>query len=91
MVDPPYQIIESGDNYLDDNFGTSVFAKGDSLLVGAVSDTVKNANSGAVYFFVNEGGMWNKKYKIFPSDEQDARWFGIVSIILDVPTFFSGS
>jgi len=82
-VDPPYQIIESGDNYFDDRFGISVFAKGDSLLVGAIFDTVKNSKSGAVYFFVNEGGMWNKKYKIFPSDEQDARWFGIASIITD--------
>jgi len=82
-VDPPYQIIESGDNYSDDRFGTSVFAKGDTLLVGAISDTVKNSKSGAVYFFVNEMGMWNKKYKIFPSDEQDAKWFGIVSIITD--------
>jgi hypothetical protein len=82
-VDPPYQIIESGDNYSNDRFGTSVFAKGDTLLVGAISDTVKNSKSGAVYFFVNEGGMWKKKYKIFPSDEQDARWFGIVSIITD--------
>ena len=68
---------------LDDRFGISVFAKGDSLLVGALSDTVKNTRSGAVYFFVNEGGKWKKKNKIFPSDEQDGDWFGIISIITD--------
>ncbi len=82
-VDPPYQIIESGDNYSDDRFGISVFAKGDSLLVGAISGTVKNSKPGAVYFFVNEGGMWKKKIKIFPSDGHDGDWFGIISIITD--------
>jgi hypothetical protein len=77
------QIIETGDNYYDDRFGTSVFAKGDSLLVGAISDTVKNSTSGATYLFVNERGNWSRKHKIFPSDGLDGDWFGIVGIITD--------
>jgi hypothetical protein len=70
------QIIESGDNYYDDRFGISLFAKGDSLLVSAIFDTVKNDNPGSVYLFVNEKGDWNKKHKISPSDEVNTRWFG---------------
>lgn len=69
------QIIETGDNYYDDRFGISLYAKGDSLLVSALFDTVKNDNSGAAYLFVNEKGEWKRKHKIFPSDEQDAGWF----------------
>ena len=69
------QIIETGDNYYDDSFGISLYAKGDSLLVSAWFDTVKNNNPGAAYLFVNEKGEWKRKHKIFPSDEQDAHSF----------------
>ncbi len=69
------QIIETGDNYYDDRFGISLYAKGDSLLVSALFDTVKNDNSGAAYLFVYKQGEWRRKHKIVPSDEQDAGWF----------------
>ncbi len=69
------QIIETGDNYNDDRFGISLYAKGDSLLVSALFDTVKNDNSGAAYLFVYKQGEWRRKHKIFPLDEQDAGWF----------------
>jgi len=69
------QIIETGDNYYDDRFGISLYAKGDSLLVSALFDSVKNDYPGAAYLFVNKKGEWKRKHKIFPSDEQDAGWF----------------
>ncbi|MBS4033875.1 MAG: T9SS type A sorting domain-containing protein [Ignavibacterium sp.] len=72
-----YQIIESGENYLPDRFGSKLFCSGDSLYVTALEDTVNSLNSGAVYLFVNENDSWIKKRKITPSDEQNARWFGI--------------
>lgn len=81
------QKIESGDKYFDDRFGISLFAKGDSLLVGAIFDTVKSYNTGTAYLFVNENGNWNKKYKIYPSNETNANWFGDACIITDDKIF----
>lgn len=81
------QIIESGDNYYDDRFGISLFAKGDSLLISAIFDTVNNDNPGSVYLFVNEEGDWNKKYKIYPSDEVNTSWFGGRCVIKDDKIF----
>ena len=77
------QIIETGDNYYDDSFGISLYAKGDSLLVSALFDTVKNNNPGAAYLFVNEKGEWKRKHKIFPSDEQDALRFSSKCALTD--------
>jgi hypothetical protein len=81
------QIIKSGDNYIDDRFGISLFAKGDSLLVSAIFDTVGSDKPGSVYLFVNEKGIWNKKYKIRPSDEINTSWFGGKCIIKDDKIF----
>jgi hypothetical protein len=83
------QIIKSGDSYIDDRFGISLFAKGDSLLVSAIFDTVGNDNPGSAYLFVNEEGVWNKKYKIRPSDEINTSWFGGKSIINSDKFFIS--
>ncbi len=81
------QIIETGDNYFADRFGISLFAKGDSLLVGALFDTVKNDNPGTAYLFVYNGIKWDKKYKISPSNEQEAELFGLNNIITDDKIF----
>ncbi|MCH7772174.1 MAG: T9SS type A sorting domain-containing protein [Bacteroidetes bacterium] len=77
------QIIETGDNYYDDRFGISLYAKGDSLLVSALFDSVKNDYPGAAYLFVNKKGEWKRKHKIFPSDEQDAHRFSLRCALTD--------
>ena len=78
------QIIETGDNYYNDRFGIGLCAKGDSLLVSALFDTVKNEDTGAAYLFVNDDtGNWYKKYKISPSDEINTRSFGAAGILTD--------
>ena len=71
-----HQIIETGEGYFDDRFGTIVLAKGDTLLVTALSDTVNNSYPGTVYLFVNLNDFWTRIRKIVPSDEQVASWFG---------------
>ena len=83
------QIIETGANYFNDRFGISLFAKGDSLLVGALFDTVRSDAPGTAYVFVNGEIKWNKKYKISPSNEQDAELFGLNNIITDDKIFIS--
>ncbi|MCZ6702127.1 MAG: T9SS type A sorting domain-containing protein [Ignavibacteria bacterium] len=77
------QIIETGDNYYDDRFGIQLYAKGDSLLVSALFDSVKNDYPGAAYLFVYKEGEWRRRHKIFPSDEQDAHWFSLRCALSD--------
>ncbi|MCH7964830.1 MAG: T9SS type A sorting domain-containing protein [Bacteroidetes bacterium] len=81
------QFIETGDNFSGDLFGVFMFPKGDSLLVGAFNDTVKNDLSGAAYLFVNKGERWEKKHKIYPSDEVNTRTFGYRGIITEDKIF----
>jgi hypothetical protein len=78
------QIIETGDSYFNDRFSSSLDAKGDSLLVGALFDTVKNEDCGAAYLFVNDDtGNWNKKYKLSPSDEINTNSFSYAIVLTD--------
>lgn len=70
------QIFSTGDSYFNDLFGINLFIKGDSLLVGASEDTVKNSAPGSVYLFTKKNAGWMKSKKIVPSDEQDALDFG---------------
>ena len=81
------QFIETGDNFSGDLFGVFMFPKGDSLLIGAFNDTVKNDLSGAAYIFVNKDERWEKKYKIYPSDEVNTRTFGYRGIIAENEIF----
>ncbi len=85
------QIIETGDNFSGDLFGVFMFPKGDSLLVGAFNDTVKNYLLGAAYLFVNKDERWEKKYKIYPSDEVNTRTFGYRGIITEDKIFIGAS
>lgn len=81
------QIIETGDNYFNDLFGIRLSAKGDSLLVGALFDTVKTDYPGSAYLFVNDSGEWKKRYKVYPSDEINTSGFGGAVILTDEKIF----
>ncbi|HSL89726.1 MAG TPA: T9SS type A sorting domain-containing protein [Ignavibacteriaceae bacterium] len=81
------QIIETGDNYFNDRFGGCLYSKGDSLLVGALFDTVKNKDCGTAYLFVNDKGKWYKKYKVYPSDEINTSGFGAAGILTEDKIF----
>ncbi len=77
------QIIVSGDYYSNDRFGTSIYAKGDSLLIGALLDTVKAYNPGAAYLFKNTNGNWIRSKKFSSSDYTEAKYFGYNCLITD--------
>jgi hypothetical protein len=77
------QIIETGDNYFNDRFGGRLYSKGDSLLVGALFDTVKNEDCGSSYLFVYDTGSWYKKYKVYPSDEINTSGFSAAGVLTD--------
>jgi hypothetical protein len=70
------QIINSGDNYFNDRFGITLAVIGDTLLIGALEDTVKNKTPGCVYLFVKKRDNWLRINKIIPSDEENAHDFG---------------
>ena len=48
---------------------------------------MKNDLSGAAYLFVNKDERWEKKYKIYPSDEVNTRTFGYRGIITEDKIF----
>ena len=70
------QIIDSGEKYEDDRFGIEQFAKGDSLFVSAMYDTVNGYKSGSVFLFRKIGDKWEKVFKFRPSNEHETRDFG---------------
>jgi hypothetical protein len=70
------QIIDSGEKYEDDRFGIEQFAKGDSLFVSAIYDTVNGYKSGSVFLFRKIGNEWEKVFKFRPSNEHETRDFG---------------
>lgn len=75
------QIIETGDGYSNDRFGVRLHSNGDSLLISALFDTVKNEACGAAYLFVNDIRGWKKKYKVYPSDEINTNGFSDAGIL----------
>lgn len=77
------QIIVSGDFYSNDRFGTSIYAKGDSLLIGALLDTVNAYNPGAAYLFKKANSNWIRSNKFLPSDYTEAKYFGYNCLITD--------
>jgi hypothetical protein len=53
----------------DDNLGESVSLSGNTLVVGAIGDDDKGADSGSVYVYTRSGTMWTQQEaKLFASD-----------------------
>jgi hypothetical protein len=59
-----------------DQFGISVAADGDTLLVGAYGDDDLGLGAGAVYVFTRTGDTWVQSQKLFASNGADADNFG---------------
>ena len=58
-------------------FGNSVAISGDLAIVGAHGANVEGrVNMGAAYIFAKEGGTWQQKQKLQPSDLQNSGYFG---------------
>ena len=68
--------ILANDGVAGDGFGWSVHLSGDELLVGARLRDDKGTNSGAVYFFIFDGTLWNQTQKITTNDVSSDSEFG---------------
>lgn len=72
------QKLTASDGAVLDNFGRSVFVRGDTLVVGAHwDDTPAGTRAGSAYVFRYDGAAWSEEQKLTaPDGEPDAR-FGV--------------
>jgi hypothetical protein len=59
-----------------DQFGWSVAAQGDTVVVGATGHSFARGFSGAAYVFVRSGGVWSEQQKLKASDSALTDTFG---------------
>ncbi|MCP3918430.1 MAG: hypothetical protein GY711_23035 [bacterium] len=71
-------------------FGTSLALEGDTLVVGAPSDTSSGAVAGLVFVFERSGGAWNETSTLYPASANPGDRFG-VSVALSGDTVLAGS
>ena len=69
--------LTASDGAARDNFGWSVAASGNTVVVGAPFHTVgSNQQQGAAYVFVQSGGVWNQQAELTASDGASRDQFG---------------
>ena len=66
----------ASDGAAGDSFGTYVSVDGDTAVIGARNDDDNGHNSGAVYVFVRNGGVWTEQQKLLASDGVAGDQFG---------------
>jgi MYXO-CTERM domain-containing protein len=67
LTSPP-KVIRADDKNADRLFGASLAVDGDTLVVGARSDSTKVASAGAVYVFQRQGEAWVQSTKLTATD-----------------------
>lgn len=81
----------ASDGATGDYFGQSVAISGNTIVVGApYADVNSNANQGAAYVFVNNGGVWTEEQKIMDIGGTAQALFG-VSVDISLDTIVIGS
>ena len=70
------QKLSASDGGAYDDFGSSVAISGDSAIVGAKRDDDKGSDSGSVYIFQKNAGVWGEAQKITASDGDAYGYFG---------------
>ena len=60
--------LTAGDGAGSDNFGISVAAAGDTVVIGAPYDDDNGENSGSAYIFEDDLGSWSEVKKLIASD-----------------------
>ena len=71
------QRLLASDGAVQDRFGRSVAISGETIVVGAVTDTVgSNANQGSAYVFVRGGTNWSEQARLFADDGGAGHAFG---------------
>ncbi len=68
--------LTASDAVLDDRFGHALAVEGDMLAVGAFARDDGASQSGAVYIFERDTGVWTERAKINPSDPSADKRFG---------------
>lgn len=74
--------LTAGDGVAGNDFGYSVSLDGDSLAAGAIYGDGNDTNSGAVYVFTRNGGLWSQQVKLTAADGAIDDRFGF-SLSLD--------
>ena len=72
--------ITASDAAPGDNFGYGLSVDGDRIVVGAISDYFGTTKCGSVYIYDWDGTSWLES-KIYPTDIQNARAFGISTAV----------
>ncbi|MES9942244.1 MAG: cadherin-like beta sandwich domain-containing protein [Candidatus Thiodiazotropha sp. 6PLUC2] len=70
------QKLTASDGAADDTFGVSVSMSKDGLAVGARSNDVIGADSGAAYLFTRSSGVWTQRAIWTPDDSAAGDYFG---------------
>jgi hypothetical protein len=85
------QHLMASDGAANDNFGYRVAISGDTVVIGAVSDSVgANAFQGSAYVFTRSGTMWRQQQKLTASDGAGGDRFS-VSVSISGDTLVVGA
>jgi FG-GAP repeat protein/putative Ig domain-containing protein len=85
------QKLTAGDGAPSERFGQSVAVDGDTLVVGAWSDTIgANTNQGSAYVFIRDNAVWTEQQKLTASDGAAYDQFG-AEVALDTDTLVVGA
>lgn len=66
----------TGDNILGDRFGASLGLQGNLLVVGAPGASGPNGQTGAVFLYTRNNGVWTEQGKLFPANVSTPIGFG---------------
>ncbi|MCH8987788.1 MAG: hypothetical protein IIA92_03175 [Chloroflexi bacterium] len=82
--------LTAGDAGPGDQFGWSAAISGDTVIIGAPTDTPTGTNSGAAYVFIRTGSVWTEQAKLTASDGAMSDNFGW-SVYIDGDTAAVGA
>lgn len=69
ILNEDFKIVPS-DNQQGDLFGCSISTSGDTAIIGAEGDTNHGAQTGSVYIYVRDDGVWTQQDKLIANDGQ---------------------
>ncbi len=70
------QQLVASDGELSDSFGLETSIDGDTALISSYQDDDRAENSGAVYAFIREAGVWSQQQKLTAADGDFWDFFG---------------
>ncbi|MCA8942928.1 MAG: FG-GAP repeat protein, partial [Planctomycetes bacterium] len=82
--------LKASDPGINDNFGNAVAIDGDTILVGAFSDSAVGTDSGSAYVFTRTGSTWTQQAKLVAGNAGSGDLFG-VSVAISGDTIAIGA